>query len=315
MKYDPKKIEKKWQKVWLQEEVFVAKDNSKKDKKFVLVEFPYPSGTGLHMGHMRPFVAGDVESKYWKLKGFNAMYPIGWDAFGLPAENFAIKNKVHPEVATKKNVANAKKQLISWGTGFDWSREINTTDPSYYKWTQWLFLQFLKRGLAYEKTGEINWCPVDKTGLANEEVIDGKCERCGAEVVKKEMKQWYLKITEYADKLLEGLENLPQWPSPVKLQQKNWIGRSDGAEIAFQLVTTRNNADKTLTDAEVKVFTTRVDTIFGVTYVVLAPEHQIILNLKSEISNFDEVKKYIESVKNRNDMKEHLKEKKKQGLR
>lgn len=234
-KYNPAKIESKWQKIWQDKKVFVAKDNSKKTKKYVLVEFPYPSGAGLHMGHLRPYVAGDVYSRYLRMRGHEALYPIGWDAFGLPAENYAIKMGVHPSITTKKNVANAKKQMLSWGLSFDWSREINTTDPDYYKWTQWLFLQFYKQGLAYEATGMINWCPKDKTGLANEEVIDGKCERCGAEVVKKELRQWYLKITAYAEKLLEGLKSLPEWPEAVKLQQKNWIGKSVGAEIKFPL--------------------------------------------------------------------------------
>ncbi|HEY4512419.1 MAG TPA: alpha/beta fold hydrolase [Candidatus Paceibacterota bacterium] len=241
-KYDPKKIEKKWQKYWQSKKTFVAGD--KGPKEMVLIEFPYPSGAGLHMGHMRPFIAGDVVSKYWKLHGKNVMYPIGWDAFGLPAENYAIKNKVHPSVSTAQNIKNAKKQLIEWGTGFDWSREINTTDPNYYKWTQKIFLEFYKAGLAYEATGLINWCPQDKTGLANEEVVDGKCERCGTTVEKKSLRQWYLKITDYAEKLLEGLKDLPEWPEPVKIQQANWIGKSEGAELAFELVS--------LSDGELK---------------------------------------------------------------
>lgn len=237
--YDPKKIEAKWQKYWAENQTFFANDKGDK-KKYVLVEFPYPSGEGLHMGHLRPYVAGDVYSRYWRLKGYDVMYPMGWDAFGLPAENFAIKKGVHPKVSTAQNVANAKRQIQSWGLGFDWSREINTTDPEYYKWTQWIFLQLYKAGLAYEATGLINWCPKDKTGLANEEVIDGKCDRCGTVVEKKELRQWYLKITAYAEKLLKGLENLPQWPDPVKLQQANWIGKSTGAEIDFE-VNIQNN--------------------------------------------------------------------------
>jgi leucyl-tRNA synthetase len=233
--YDPKKIEPKWQKYWEQHQTFRAEAGSKKPKKYVLAEFPYPSGLGLHMGHLRPYVAGDVYSRYWRLKGFDTLYPMGWDAFGLPAENYAIKQGVHPRVSTAKNIANAKRQTQSWGIGFDWSREINTTDPEYYKWTQWIFLQLYKAGLAYEATGLINWCPKDKTGLANEEVIDGKCDRCGTVVEKKELRQWYLKITAYAEKLLEGLDNLPEWPEPVKLQQANWIGKSVGAEIDFAI--------------------------------------------------------------------------------
>lgn len=238
--YNPAKLEPKWQKYWQSKKIFTAKENAKKTKKFILVEFPYPSGAGLHMGHLRPYVAGDVYSRYLRMKGYEVMYPIGWDAFGLPAENYAIRMGVHPSITTKKNIANAKKQMLSWGLSFDWSREINTTDPGYYKWTQWLFLQFFKAGLAYEATGLINWCPKDKTGLANEEVVDGKCERCGAEVVKKELRQWYLKITAYAEKLLEGLKNLPEWPEAVKLQQENWIGKSTGAEIGFVLANNHN---------------------------------------------------------------------------
>ncbi len=239
-KYNHKKIEAKWQKYWQAKKTFLAKDFSKKPKKYVLVEFPYPSGEGLHMGHLRPYVAADVYSRFNRMKGNEVIFPMGWDAFGLPAENFAIKKGVHPSVSTKKNVANAKRQIQSWGLSFDWSREVNTTDPNYYKWTQWIFLQFYKAGLAYEATGLINWCPKDKTGLANEEVIDGKCERCGSVVEKKELRQWYLKITAYAEKLLQGLKNLPQWPEPVKLQQENWIGKSVGAEIDFELAKKSN---------------------------------------------------------------------------
>src|SRR5258708_7831931 len=231
--YNHKEIEKKWQEQWKKDNLYHAADDSTKPKKYVLVEFPYPSGEGLHMGHLRPFLAGDIYSRAARMNGFETLYPMGWDAFGLPAENFAIKKGVHPKISTAKNIENAKRQLQSWGTGFDWDREINTTDPEYYKWTQWIFLEFYKAGLAYEATGLINWCPKDKTGLANEEVIDGKCERCGTIVEKKEMKQWYLRITEYAEKLLEGLDSL-DWPEPIKQQQRNWIGRSEGAEIDFE---------------------------------------------------------------------------------
>jgi len=234
-KYNHSQIEKKWQKYWQTKRVFAAKDFSKKKKKFVLVEFPYPSGAGLHMGHLRPYVAADVYSRFYRSKGFETLFPIGWDAFGLPAENYAIKMGVHPSKTTAQNIKNAKRQIESWGLSFDWSREINTTDPNYYKWTQWIFLQFYKKGLAYEATGLINWCPKDKTGLANGEVIDGKCERCGTVVVKKELRQWYFRITKYAEKLLEGLKHLPEWPEPVKLQQENWIGKSTGAEIDFEV--------------------------------------------------------------------------------
>ena len=251
-KYDPKKIEARWQKAWAKSGIYTAKDFDSKPKKYVLIEFPYPSGEMLHMGHLRPYVAGDTYSRYMRMRGYNVIYPIGWDAFGLPAENYAIKHKVHPSVSTAKNIENAKRQIISLGLGFDWTREVNTTDPDYYKWTQWIFLQFYKAGLAYEATGLINWCPKDKTGLANEEVQNGKCDRCGTPVEKKELRQWYLKITAYAEKLLEGLKNLPEWPEAVKLQQENWIGRSEGAEIDFPVLSypkfllATNNASKVL---------------------------------------------------------------------
>lgn len=239
-KYNHQKVEKDWQDYWVKKKTFIAKDFSKKPKKYVLVEFPYPSGAGLHMGHLRPYVAADVYARFSRLKGFETLLPIGWDAFGLPAENYAIKMGVHPTKTTASNIKNAKRQLQSWGLSFDWSREINTTDPTYYKWTQWLFLQFYKKGLAYESTGLINWCPKDKTGLANEEVIDGKCERCGTIVEKKELRQWYLKITEYAEKLLGGLKELPEWPEAVKLQQENWIGKKTGINITYNLDVKRN---------------------------------------------------------------------------
>lgn len=317
--YDPKKIEPRWQKDWLKKKTFEVKSNKGK-KKMILVEFPFPSGAGLHMGHMRPFIAGDVTSKYFKLRGFNTMYPMGWDAFGLPAENFAIKNKVHPKVSTAKNIANAKKQLLSWGTGYDWSREINTTDPEYYKWTQKIFLEFYKSGLAFEKFGEVNWCPKDKTGLANEEVVDGKCERCGTEVEKKNLRQWYLKITDYADKLLDGLKDLPEWPDSVKLQQENWIGRSDGAEIEFKI----GSLEVEGLGASVKVFTTRADTLFGVTYLVLAPEHPLvseIINLSAdkagsniEIRNKSEIEKYVNNCKGKTEIERTGDSKEKTGV-
>ncbi len=308
--YDFSKIEKQWQDAWAEQDIYRAKDKSKKPKKYVLIEFPYPSGEGLHMGHLRPYVAGDVYSRFWRMKGFETMYPIGWDAFGLPAENFAIRHKVHPRISTENNIQNAKRQLKSWGIGFDWSREINTTDPAYYKWTQWIFLQFFKAGLAYEATGLINWCPKDKTGLANEEVIDGKCERCGTNVEKKELKQWYLKITAYADKLIAGLKKL-DWPEPVKLQQENWIGRSLGSEIEFKI---QNSKFK------IFVFTTRADTLFGATYMVLAPEHPLVAELlkiknkKENIKNADEVKRYIAVAKKKTEVQRTELTKEKTGV-
>ena len=303
-KYNPAKIEKKWQKYWADKKIFVAEDFSRKPKKYVLIEFPYPSGGGLHMGHLRPYVAGDVYSRYLRMRGHEMMYPIGWDAFGLPAENYAIKHGIHPSESVAQNIKNSKKQIQSWGLSFDWSREVDTTDPEYYKWTQWIFLQFYKAGLAYESTGLINWCPKDKTGLANEEVIDGKCERCGTKVEKKELRQWYLKITAYAEKLLDGLKRL-NWPEQIKLQQENWIGRSEGAFLEFPISNSK---------FQLKVFTTRPDTLFGATYMVVAPEHEIISTLKSSISNFAEVKKYIEEAKNKTDIQRTTADKEKTGM-
>ena len=291
-KYDFKKIESKWQKFWEEKGTYNAKNDSKKEKKYVLIEFPYPSGEGLHMGHLRPYVAGDVYSRYLRMSGYEVMYPIGWDAFGLPAENYAIKMGIQPRLTTAKNIENAKRQIKSWGIGFDWAREVNTTDPAYYKWTQWIFLQFWKAGLAYEATGKINWCPKDKTGLANEEVINGKCERCGTKVEEKELRQWYLKITAYAEKLLSGLKDL-NWPAKIKIQQANWIGRSEGALLEFPV----KDSGETI-----EVFTTRPDTLFGATYMVLSPEHALVQGLKDKIENFGEVEKYIAEAKKKTDI-------------
>lgn len=303
-KYDFGKIEKKWKKEWEERGIYRATDKSGKEKKYVLTEFPYPSGEGLHMGHLRPYVAGDVYSRYLRRRGYETLYPIGWDAFGLPAENYAIKKGIHPRLTTAKNIANAKEQLKNWGIGFDWSREVDTTDPEYYKWTQWIFLQFYKSGLAYEATGKINWCPKDKTGLANEEVVGGRCERCGTAVEEREMKQWYLKITAYAEKLLAGLKNL-DWPDFIKVQQENWIGRSEGAEIKFKVQNT---------ECRIKIFTTRPDTLFGATYMVLAPEHELLANGELEIENCDEVRAYVEKAKKKTD-EERRENKEKTGVR
>jgi leucyl-tRNA synthetase len=305
-RYNPSKIESKWQKHWLGKKVFVSSNSSKKPKKYVLVEFPYPSGAGLHTGHLRSYVAADVVSRFERLNGKEVMFPIGWDAFGLPAENYAIKMGVPPDVSTKKNIKNFTRQINSLGLSFDWSREVNTTDPEYYKWTQWLFLQFYKAGLAYEATAPINWCPKDKTGLANEEVIDGKCERCGSLVERKNMRQWLLRITAYAQKLIDGLESL-DWPEAVKSQQENWIGRSEGAEINFQL------HGKNI-EAEVTVFTTRPDTLFGATYLVLAPEIPLLNTLKADIRNWKAVEKYLNSAKNKTDLQRSSLDKEKSGV-
>ena len=305
-KYDFQKIEKKWQKVWEKSGIYSAKDFDAKPKKYVLIEFPYPSGEGLHMGHLRPYVAGDIYSRYLRMKGFNVVYPVGWDAFGLPAENYAIKHGVQPSVSTAKNVKNAKRQMMSWGLSFDWEREVNTTDPNYFKWTQWIFLQLFKKGLAYESTGLINWCPKDKTGLANEEVVNGKCDRCGTVVEQKELRQWYLKITEYAEKLLEGLKHLPEWPEAVKIQQENWIGKSEGAEIDFEIEA--GDIKESIT-----VFTTRPDTLFGATYLVLSPEGKYTKSFLPQITNREEVESYIEKTKKRTEEERTAEGKEKTG--
>jgi leucyl-tRNA synthetase len=291
-KYDPSKIEPKWQKVWDKEKVFAADDSSTKPKWYSLIEFPYPSGVGLHVGHILSNTAMDIISRKRRMEGYNVLYPIGWDAFGLPTENYAIKTGISPQVATKKNTDNFRAQLKSMGFSFDWDREIDTTDPEYYKWTQWMFLQFYKHGLAYKAKAEINWCPKDKIGLANEEVENGKCERCGGPVEQKTKEQWMLKITAYAEKLLDGLKTVDYLPE-IKAQQENWIGRSEGALLQF---TIKNS------QLGVEVFTTRPDTLFGATYLVLAPEHSIVSSLKSEVSNLGEVEKYITATKLKNDL-------------
>lgn len=282
MAYDFKKIEQKWQKYWDENETFNASNDYSKKKWFGLIEFPYPSGQGLHVGHPRSYTALDVIARKRRMQGYNVLYPIGFDAFGLPAENFAIKNHIHPRITTEQNVANFTKQLKSLGFSFDWSREINTTDPNYYKWTQWIFIQLFKKGLAYKATMPINFCTGCKVGLANEEVVNGVCERCGSEVVQKEKSQWMLKITEYAQRLIDDLDEV-NFLSKIKAQQINWIGRSEGAEVKFNLT----NSDDTLT-----VYTTRPDTLFGATYMVIAPEHPIIKKLSSRITNIDEIENY-----------------------
>ncbi len=324
MKYNPQKIEKKWQKIWLAKKTFQAKTGSKKAKKYILVEFPYPSGAGLHVGHVRSYVAGDITSRYLRARGNEVVYPFGWDAFGLPAENYAIKMGIQPQVSTVRNIKNAKKQVNSWGLSFDWSREVKTTDPAYYKWTQWIFLQFFKAGLAYEAEAAINWCPKDKTGLANEEVVDGCCERCGTPVEKKFLRQWFLKITDYAQKLLDGLKDL-DWPEAVKIQQENWIGRSQGAEIEFEIgiegggasrgATSEGPAAQSAKKLSATVFTTRPDTIYGATYLVLAPEAALVGKLKAHVRNWGEVENYVFAAKNKTDLQRSGIEKEKTGVR
>ncbi len=301
--YNPKKIEEKWQKKWSKENLFSAQDESKKEKYYFLVEFPYPSGEGLHVGHLRSYTAMDVLAHKKRMDGFNVLYPIGWDAFGLPAENYALKHGVHPEDSTKKNVANFKRQCQMMGFSFDWDREISTIDPKYYKWTQWIFLQLYEKGLAYQSEMAINWCPSCKTGLANEEVIQGKCERCGQEVEKKKMNQWMLKITEYADKLIKDLEEV-DYLEQIKTQQINWIGKSEGSEIDFRV---------SGTDYLISVFTTRPDTLYGATYMVLAPEHELVERITTNEQK-KEVQEYIAKAKNKSDLERTELQKDKTGV-
>ena len=288
--YDYAQIEKKWQDIWDEKQTFAAKDDYSLPKFYGLVEFPYPSGQGLHVGHPRSYTAIDIVCRKKRLEGYNVLYPMGWDAFGLPTENFAIKNHVHPAEVTKKNIANFKRQLKSLGFSFDWSREINTTDPEYYKWTQWIFLQLYKKGLAYKKKMSVNWCTSCKCVLANEEVVNGNCERCGSEVIHKEKSQWMLKITDYAEKLLEGLDGV-DFIDRVKTQQRNWIGRSYGTQVKFS-----TNIGDTF-----EVFTTRADTLFGVTYMVMSPEHPLINKWADKITNMDEVTAYKQEAAKKSD--------------
>lgn len=289
--YNHKVVEGKWQKVWDDNKAFAATEDYSKPKYYALVEFPYPSGQGLHVGHPRPYTALDIVARKRRMQGYNVLYPMGWDAFGLPTENYAIKNKIHPKEVTKTNVARFKKQLHSLGYSFDWDREINTTDPEYYKWTQWIFLKLFKAGLAYKKEMPINWCTSCKVGLANEEVVNGVCERCGSEVVRKVKSEWMLKITDYADKLIEGLDGV-DYIERVKVSQKNWIGRSTGAEVDFSV---KGKEDK------LRIYTTRCDTLFGVTYMVVSPEHPILDKYKDEISNWSDIEAYREQAAKKSD--------------
>ncbi|MBP6884256.1 MAG: leucine--tRNA ligase [Candidatus Pacebacteria bacterium] len=304
--YDHLKIESKWQKDWEKKKLYNAKDNDQ-EKSFILVEFPFPSGAGLHTGHIRSYTALDIVARKRRMEGKNVLYPMGWDAFGLPTEQYAIKTGVQPKIVTKKNTDMFRKQLKAVGLSFDWSREVNTTDPEYYKWTQWIFLQFFKEGLAYKKKTTINWCPKDKIGLANEEVVDGACERCGTPTEKKEKDQWMMAITKYAERLDKDLDDV-DYPERVKIQQRNWIGKSEGSEINFKLQTS-NNIQESVT-----VFTTRADTIFGATYVVLAPEHSLIESLLSTVVNKSEVQKYIVEAKKKDDIARTAEDKEKTGV-
>lgn len=291
-RYNPNSIEKKWQKYWEENKTFKTSDDKSKEKFYALVEFPYPSGQGLHVGHPRPYTALDIVSRKRRMQGYNVLYPMGWDAFGLPTENFAIKNKIRPEIVTENNIKNFKRQMQSIGFSFDWDREINTTDPDYYKWTQWIFIQMFKKGLAYKKEMPINWCPSCKTGLANEEVINGHCERCGGEVIRKVKNQWMLKITEYADRLIDDLKDV-DYLDRIKSQQINWIGRSYGAEIKFPLKEV---------DEKITVFTTRADTIFGATYMVISVDHPLIEKYSDQIKNIEEIRSYRQEVAKKSEL-------------
>ena len=304
MDYNFKQTEKKWQEIWDREGTFVAGTDYSKPKFYALVEFPYPSGQGLHVGHPRSYTALDIVSRKKRLQGFNVLYPMGWDAFGLPTENFAIKNHIHPSVVTEKNVARFKEQLKSLGFSFDWTKEINTTDPEYYRWTQWIFLQLFREGLAYKKEMAVNWCPSCKCVLANEEAAGGVCERCGSEVVRKVKSQWMLKITDYAEKLLNGLEDV-NFIERVKTQQRNWIGRSTGAQVKFQ--TTAGDV--------LEVYTTRPDTLFGATYMVMAPEHALIEKWADRLTNLEAIRAYQTAASKKSDFERTEVVKEKTGVR
>ncbi|MGN1059425.1 MAG: leucine--tRNA ligase, partial [Clostridia bacterium] len=305
MDYQFKEIEKKWQAVWEKENTFRALDDTSLPKFYALVEFPYPSGHGLHVGHPRSYTALDIVARKRRMEGYNVLYPIGWDAFGLPTENFAIANKIHPKKVTEENVANFKRQLKSIGFSFDWSREINTTDPAYYKWTQWIFLKLFEKGLAYKQEMPINFCTSCKVGLANEEVVNGVCERCGSEVVRRNKSQWMLKITEYAQRLIDDLDNL-DYIDKVKIQQKNWIGRSEGAEVNFSVSGTTD---------KLTVYTTRPDTLFGATYMVLSPEHPYVDKYKDRIQNYAEAVEYREAAAKKSEFERTELAKEKTGVK
>ncbi|MBQ8946940.1 MAG: leucine--tRNA ligase [Lachnospiraceae bacterium] len=302
--YNHKLVESKWQKIWEENQAFATSDDYSRPKYYALVEFPYPSGQGLHVGHPRPYTAMDIVSRKRRMQGYNVLFPMGWDAFGLPTENYAIKNKIHPRIVTKNNVARFKGQLQSIGYSFDWNREINTTDPDYYHWTQWIFLQLFKEGLAYKAEMPINWCTGCKVGLANEEVVNGVCERCGSEVVRKVKSQWMLKITEYAQKLIDGLEDV-DYVERIAVSQRNWIGRSTGAEVDFQI---KDKPDK------LRVYTTRCDTLFGATYMVVSPEHPILDKYRDDINNWNAVEDYRAQAARKSDFERSELNKEKTGV-
>ena len=302
--YNHKVVEKKWQAVWDENKAFAATNDYTKPKYYALVEFPYPSGQGLHVGHPRPYTALDIVARKRRMQGYNVLYPMGWDAFGLPTENYAIKNKIHPKIVTENNVKRFKDQLHSLGYSFDWDREINTTDPNYYKWTQWIFLKLFKAGLAYKKEMPINWCTSCKVGLANEEVVNGVCERCGSPVVRKVKSEWMLKITDYAEKLIDGLDDV-DYIERVKVSQKNWIGKSQGAEVDFSIKGK---------DEKLRIYTTRCDTLFGVTYMVVSPEHPVLDKYKDEIKNWDEIQAYRDEAAKKSDFERAELAKEKTGV-
>jgi leucyl-tRNA synthetase len=305
--YNHKKIEKKWQEIWEKTELYKTDMDKGKPKFYALDMFPYPSGEGLHVGHPKGYIATDIYSRVKRMQGHRVLHPMGWDAFGLPAENYALKHKIHPRIAVEKNIETFKRQLGMLGFCYDWDREINTTDPEYYKWTQWIFVKLFEAGLAYESNEPINWCPSCKTGLANEDLEDGKCERCGSDIERKPMRQWVLKMTAYADKLLEGLsEEGLNWEEQIKEQQRNWIGRSEGVQFTMQV----KNSDE-----KIEVYTTRIDTAFGITYAVVAPEHKIVEKLKNKIRNFSEVEKYIIASQNKSELERTELQKEKTGVK
>lgn len=310
--YDHLALEKKWQAEWQKSGIYKTSEGGDKPKAYILDMFPYPSGSGLHVGHPKGYIASDVLARFKRMNGFNVLHPMGWDAFGLPAEEFAIKNKIHPSIAVKENVKRYKEQLSILGFCYDWDREVNTTDPEYYKWTQWAFLQMFKKGLVHESNEPINWCPSCKTGLANEDLENGKCERCGSVVEKKPIRQWVIEITKYADRLLKDLESL-DWPNSIKESQKNWIGRSVGQEIVFKIKTDASSAEMSEQEP-VSVFTTRPETIMGVTYLVLAPEHHLVQRLQPQIKNWDEVSSFISDVKKKTQIERTAEGKEKTGV-
>ena len=302
--YDPKEIEAKWNKKWLDEKVFAAHDDSKKPKYYQLETFPYPSAAGLHMGHPKGYTAEDIHARYMRMHGYEVLYTMGWDAFGLPTENYAIKVGKNPKEVALANTTNFRRQVQMFGFSYDWDREVDTSSPEYYKWTQWLFIQLYKKGLAYRKDAKVNWCPKDQTVLANEQVIDGKCERCGTEIEERAMEQWFLKITDYADRLLADLKDI-DWPAATIKRQEDWIGKSEGALLKFPIA----NAE-----SQIEIFTTRPDTLFGATYLVLAPEHSLIATLKAKVENWDEVAKYIEETTHKTDRMRQETAKEKTGV-